>query len=304
MEVVSELDLDIPNKRVDGRHPDLRIVIGGESLPDPSDWDFISAYTTPEGLPIYRISRIPKGFLFSFPGRTAIEVGANRLSVDCNLSPATNPVPYLLAKPLSMAMELSGRVVVHATSCAVNHRVVALLGHATAGKTTFSLALQERGHPILTDDVVVLDANDPELNVQAGPAITKAWPDTCRQFLAQENCERRVTPNTDKRWLIRSPKYDLKASYPLVLIVILNRIQEPVTPKFERLAPGRALAALIATTHIAEFEMLLPQRGQRMKVLASIAERCAVMELTYPTGFDHLAACCELIESWIARHGR
>ena len=71
----------------------------------------------------------------------------------------TEPVPWLHATVGAFVLAQQGRFALHANVVDVNGTVIAISGRRGAGKSTTSLALSQRGHRLITDDVATLDVN-------------------------------------------------------------------------------------------------------------------------------------------------
>ncbi|MBI1350210.1 MAG: hypothetical protein GC156_03745 [Actinomycetales bacterium] len=92
--------------------------------------------------------RFPQGALLVEDGTTA--------TVDW---PGGSDVPSWVIESwaVSLAMVQRGNLCLHASVVAVGDRVVAIAGDSGAGKSTTVLALEARGHRLLTDDVAIVD---------------------------------------------------------------------------------------------------------------------------------------------------
>jgi hypothetical protein len=66
---------------------------------------------------------------------------------------------YLLGQVLSFSLVALGSEPLHATSVVVDGSAVAFLGDCGAGKSTLAAALLERGHRLLTDDLLVTEVH-------------------------------------------------------------------------------------------------------------------------------------------------
>jgi len=80
---------------------------------------------------------------------------------------------------LGLVLHQRGRLTLHAAAVSVAGRAVVIVGPKGAGKSTLAAALCERGHAVLTDDVVAFDLADAAApRVEIGPANTNLWPDS------------------------------------------------------------------------------------------------------------------------------
>ncbi|MBL0141398.1 MAG: hypothetical protein IPP91_04885 [Betaproteobacteria bacterium] len=64
---------------------------------------------------------------------------------------------YLLNQVLAQCLVVRGIEPLHATCVVVNGQAIAIMGDTGYGKSTLAAALMRRGHPLLTDDLLVLE---------------------------------------------------------------------------------------------------------------------------------------------------
>ncbi len=288
--VTSEIDLGLPESKAIDDEANIKIMRRGGPFSVNPNSIYKSPRLTSELKPNFEIKQSDEGYLFSFPNTTDIWVQAGSLEVATS-SGAVNPIPYLLAKPLSLAMELMGRIVIHATCCSLSGQAIGMMGHSSAGKSTMSMALQERGLTILSDDVIALDPGMPSLTVHAGPGISKLWPDSCQRYMPESLNAPQVVPGSDKKWLVREQVHHQPCK--LKALILLDRVAQQSAPELTPIAPEKALTTLIGVAHVAEFENLLPKRKERLRFLAELATKTPTYQLTYPTGFERLKESCE-----------
>jgi hypothetical protein len=103
-------------------------------------------------------------------GRFWVERG-NRVVVEAGDD--DRPVPWLHATVGAFVLAQQGRFALHANVVEVNGTVIAICGVRGAGKSTTSLALSQRGHRLITDDVATLDVDGPRVvHRSAGRPVT------------------------------------------------------------------------------------------------------------------------------------
>ena len=78
----------------------------------------------------------------------------------------------VLGPGLGVLLHRRGLLVLHGSAVDIGGRAVVLVGHKGAGKSTTAAALVARGHRLLTDDLVALDAGGVVL---PGPTQMKLW---------------------------------------------------------------------------------------------------------------------------------
>lgn len=79
--------------------------------------------------------------------------------------------PNILGGCMSIILRQRGCLVLHASSVAIQDRVVAFLGHSGWGKSTLAAALHAHGHSVITDDVLAINLRDAE-----SPTVVPSFP--------------------------------------------------------------------------------------------------------------------------------
>src|SRR3954452_18205429 len=145
-----------------------------------------------------------------------------------------------LGQFLSFSMPAFGREPLHGTVSVVDGVAVAFLGDCGYGKSTLGAAFLERGCPVVTDDVVVLEREQGSWAVHPGMPRLKLFPAIARQFFTLNQDGAPMNQGTSKRVLplregqsVSSP-VRLRAIYVLSPPVVSNRRPDHIT--IERLA--------------------------------------------------------------------
>lgn len=74
----------------------------------------------------------------------------------------------ILGPSLAILFFQRGLLVLHASAVNINNYAVAFVGYAGSGKSTLASYLNHNGHPIVTDDVLVIHHDDPQPQVIPG----------------------------------------------------------------------------------------------------------------------------------------
>ncbi len=90
---------------------------------------------------------------------------------------------YLLGHVMSYCLLARGIEPLHATSVLINGSAIALLGNSGYGKSTMAAALLERGYPLITDDVLVLEFKGQEVLAHPSLPRIKLLPESADAFL-------------------------------------------------------------------------------------------------------------------------
>jgi len=78
--------------------------------------------------------------------------------------------PSILGAAMSVILRQRGMLVLHASSVAINGRVIAFMGGSGWGKSTLANAFHAKGYPVLTDDVLAIDMQS------TSPVVIPAFP--------------------------------------------------------------------------------------------------------------------------------
>ena len=231
-----------------------------------------SLYSSPGGMsggqPNLRVGVLPDreyfGFFYGDGARYVVDRRGREVWADWpeNYS-LEDACTYLLGPVMGFVLRLRGTVCLHASSVAINHRAIALVGLPGAGKSTVAAAFGCAGFPILSDDVVALVDHGTEFLVPPGYPRVNLWPDAVRSLFGSEDALPRITPTWDKRYLPLGQNGHAFASTPLPLgaIYVLNSRDETLSaPVIEEVSGQEAFMALAANTYV---NYLLDQDMQR-----------------------------------------
>ena len=206
---------------------------------------------------------------------------------------------FILGPALAVVLQTRGLLVLHASAVAVNGAAVAFLGNAGWGKSTTAAALNERGHLLLSDDLLAVrvDANAAPLALP-GFRQMKLWPDAVASLGAEPEGLPQVRPGVTKRARRLDSGY-AQEPVPLRRVYVLSvgdRLQaEPIEPKqafFELVAHSYGVEALkaigVAPAHFrqcAELARVVPvRRLKRRRALDALPDiaRLVEDELAWP----------------------
>jgi hypothetical protein len=127
-----------------------------------------------------------------------------------------------------------GFVPVNAAAVTIDGRAVVLVGGPASGRSTVAAALTRRGHGLLADDIVVIDARGDVLPTQGD---VKVWPEALALLGMSPTDGDPVRAEIDKRFV----RVARGAAAPLVCVVALAVDDGDV-----RSVTGAARAALVA----------------------------------------------------------
>jgi hypothetical protein len=209
---------------------------------------------------------------------------------------------YLITQALSCALVQQGIEPLHATVAVIDGEAVALLGNCGHGKSSLGAAFLKAGHPLLTDDLLVLShVKSPSdlLVAQPGPPRIKLFPEIAGELLSARRAGVRMNPETNKLILPLSKGEHCATAVPLRAIYVLN--QPAVRRSSQRisirmLSSRRACLELIANT----FNLIITDTARlkrQFEWAARLATMIPVKSLSYPRDLAQIGnvvdAICE-----------
>lgn len=212
--------------------------------------------------------------------------------------PATleDATTYLLGPTLGLVLRLRGVTLLHASAIVIDGRAIAIAGPAGAGKSTTAAAFAQRGHPVLTDDIVALEFSGEDCLVQADCSLLRLWPESSELLGGSAETLPRLALGWEKRFL-DVEKHGYRAArrpYPLAAVYILDSEPAAAGPEVRELTTREGVIALVANAYanlFADSQM----RGRELDVLARLVRRLPVCRVHKPAAGLDPAALCELI---------
>ncbi len=91
----------------------------------------------------------------------------------------------MLGRVLPLALHRAGALCLHGSAVATPAGAIVLLGPKGRGKSTLALALAQRGAPLLTDDVAVVEYSGGDCQVRPGVHGMRLWADAASRLGAE-----------------------------------------------------------------------------------------------------------------------
>ncbi|MFZ0521126.1 MAG: hypothetical protein WAL95_08895 [Candidatus Acidiferrales bacterium] len=205
---------------------------------------------------------------------------------------------YLLGPVLGILLRLRGVTCLHASAVAFGEKAVAFVGSAGAGKSTTAAALAQRGHAILSDDVVALAERNGSFLVQPAYPYLSLWPPSVESLYGSVEALPRFSANYDKRCL-SLPKQELRfeeRALPLAAIYILGDRRGDPAPVVEEMMPQKAFLSLVANT-FATNTLDGSMRAKEFETLARLAPRVPIRALRAHQDPGRLMDLCDLLSN-------
>jgi hypothetical protein len=202
---------------------------------------------------------------------------------------------YLLGQVLSFALIARGLEPLHATAVVFGNGAVGFLGDCGRGKSTLGAAFVRAGHPLLTDDLLVLRHEAGGFSAAAGPPRLKLFPTPARRILGDGL---RGTPMNGRGGKLVFPlgARATRGAAPLRALYVLCPRRTGGTVVIRPLSPRRAFVELTRNTFNA-CVLDAARLTRQFDLAARVAAAVPVKTLTYPRGLDRLAAVRAAVEA-------
>jgi hypothetical protein len=206
---------------------------------------------------------------------------------------------YLLGHALSFALIKQGYEPIHATSVVINGNAVAFIGASGFGKSSLAAAFIADGHPLLTDDMLLLKRTDRGYEAQPGPRRIKLFPEMARRFLMGIDNAVAMNSETEKLVLPLSADYCYSNSVPLRALYVLSPSRAVSRKQPIQLSPLGARETFITLVR-ATFNPLITgsQRLERQYTeCLGVASSVPARRVSYPRVLSLLPVLRQVIVS-------
>jgi hypothetical protein len=107
---------------------------------------------------------------------------------------------YIVGPALAVLLHLRRLLVLHSSTVEIGGKAVAFMGDSGSGKSTLAFALGQRGHRVLSDDLLALKkGKNHHWMAFSGPSALKLWPDAARVLGVGDSRSERIHSWTTKR---------------------------------------------------------------------------------------------------------
>ena len=257
-----------------GQAADVRVVLGGVAAGGPPGAEQLGPY----------LWAGETGLSLEVPGVARYLVqGGDTVVVDPEPGIDDDSVRvFLLGSALGALLFQRGFLVLHGNAIAVGDGCAVCVGPSGAGKSTLAAAFLRRGHHILADDVVPVDAG---CRVLPGFPRIKLWEDAAEKLDIETDGLRRIRPHLHK---YNYPIHDRHAGEPLPVrwVYVLGTHQDDETT-FAPVAGFERFRPLRQNTYRVRYMDGMALRAQHMSLCGALAGRVHLARVTRPErGFD------------------
>lgn len=206
---------------------------------------------------------------------------------------------FIAGTVLGILLHQRGQVVLHASAVAVNGKAVLFCGRSGAGKSTLAAALEQRGLPLVTDDLcaISLNGNGVPMVAPDGRQL-KLWAHSIDHLDLGDRRGSRVRGRVEKFYVEPSGVFD--RALPLAAIYALREARPPHHPGID--VPSAVEAALVLRRNAYRPQLIkrMNQHADYFHVATSIAGKVGIFHLTRILTFSALPAMMDQLE----RHWR
>jgi hypothetical protein len=206
---------------------------------------------------------------------------------------------YLLGPVLGILLRFRGALCLHASAVVIDGKAVLFVGPPGAGKSTTAAALARLGHPVLADDIAMLEERNGDFLVYPAFPRVWLWPNSI-DFLYGNSGKKKLPELLGEKACLSAEDGLLFQPEPLPLseIYILNYVA-PGSVLTPNSSPEDLFLSLIANTFATN--VLQPaMRAQELAALGRIAAKIPIHNLLSERSPDALQAVCRRLS--VARY--
>jgi hypothetical protein len=234
-------------------------------------------------------------YCMHLPGLASFRFSSRGDEIAAAVSSATNEdlvVDAYRRRVLPMALQVSGREVLHASAFRSSAGVIALCADSETGKSTIAFGFRSRGYALWADDLVAFEISDRgsralslPFNMRLRPSAAALFDQDSSEFVLAESDED-LTPGDD--------------SAPLAAICVLRREVAGTAPVVVRsLSSSQAFAAVLS--HAWSFALHDGERKRRMiNNYLELVARVPIFDIAFQPGLENLPAILDAIEDVVS----
>ena len=249
--------------------------------------------------PIWQIAA--DRLLLELPGiaRFLLAGGAEIVVDPWSEAQAADVPAFLTGGIIGMLLLQRGRVVLHASAVEMDGRAALICGRSGVGKSTLAAALAARGHPVLADELCVLDVegDGPPLAHSDGRSL-KLWDDAVRALGLEARRGERVRPCLEKHHV------DVEAAaspLPVGAVYVLRDARAPHPPGVQRPNPVDAALLLRRSAYRPLLVRHFGQLATYFRAAAGVTRHAGVFHLTRRLDISCLDDAADALEAhWAA----
>ena len=229
------------------------------------------------------------------PGAGAFRVrGGNEITIRPMPEADERALRLAVVGPLlGVILAQRGRFVLHASTVAIGDAAVAFAGASGRGKSTLAAAMARAGHPLIADDMTVIETEGPRPVVRPGFPRVKLWPDSAGALEHDVGSLPLLHPARTKRSVQIAG--DFRAdTVPLARCYLLEDGEEE---SVSEMSGSDTILALVRTTYQASWMHETGASGANLLHCGSLARSGVVRRLRRRRSFEALPDVIRFIEA-------
>ena len=263
---------------------------------------YTSSYTVESGEPALRVWKIADGGLLRLDYFDGVRFWLDRKGAEIWAQwPAEvsleDIATYLLGPVCGLVLRLRGVPCLHASALSFGDFAVAFAGSEGAGKSTTAAALAQRGHAVVSDDIVALVERNGAFDALPAYPYLSLWPESVKIVYGAAKELPSFSATFDKRQLLLEENRLRFQREPLRLGAVFllgERVADATAPNWERLSSHQALMGLVANSYATN---LLDKRMRALEfeVLGRLAATVPVWRVRASEDGSRIGAFCDAI---------
>ena len=233
---------------------------------------------------------VERGFLLRFPGTMEARLDAqarNMLVRPLEYGDPATVRHQLIDQLLPRAVAYRGQLLLHAGAVVIEGRTILVVGESGWGKSTLVAALHAQGHPLLTDDCVLLKSVGAHAYAHGTYPSLRLLPDTLARLMVDSQQSPLSEGQTKHRIRVTTAPLDGLDSLVAAIYLLKAPCPDASAVSTTRLSPGQACIEIMKHS----FQLDVSDRAQHTRQLgdaAAVATRVPAFELSYPRNFERL----------------
>lgn len=204
----------------------------------------------------------------------------------------------LLGMGLGTLLHQRGLLTLHASAVSIAEGAVSFIGWKGAGKSTTAAGLHERGHQVVTDDVLPVHATREGSVVHPAFPQLKLDPSAVRALGHDPQDQRPTAPGQPKR-VFRPKGVDVEAVLPLHGIYLLDYGPEIRCTRLDNLT---AFPTVLSQTYATRFVGTRGTGAAHFQQLSLLLQTVPVFHLERPRRLEELNDLAAYIEQHVCEH--
>jgi len=220
--------------------------------------------------------------------------GGSEITIDPPADADERALRLAIVGPLlGVILAQRGRFVLHASTVAIDGRAVAFAGPSGRGKSTLVAALTRAGHPLIADDMTVIDTAPLTPVVQPGFPRVKLWPDSAEALAENVDTLPLLHPDRTKRSLQVG-----EAFHPTAIPLARCYLLEDGDAESASEMPGsECILSLVRLTYQASWMHETGTSGSNLLNCGALARSGVVRRLQRRRSFEALPDVMRFIEA-------